>query len=180
MIMRTDLEGAALSLTQMPPTSSDVTSLPGAAVVARIRRVLLVSLIAALVYPAFIGASAGYCAGGVDGEGGFVDAAGRPVDTAPACVELTLKPSPLVYVGIVLIVLFAISRVLKAPDEAGALRILDRSLTGVCVLVAVAIVVSQVWFHLIPIADFMAGTASVLSPFPFGFIDVANTPLPVP
>ena len=169
-----------MSLTQTSPTASGVASFPGAAVVGRIRGVLIASLIAALVYPAFMGASAGYCAGGVDGEGGYVDAAGRPFDAAPACVELTLKPSPLVYVGIVLIVLFAISRVLKASHEAAALRILNRSLTGLSVLVAVAIVVSQVWFHLIPIADFMSGTASVLSPFPFGLIDVANTSLPVP
>ena len=168
-----------MSITQTSLTASGVASFPGAAVVGRIRGVLIASLIAALVYPAFMGASAGYCAGGVDGEGGFVDAAGRPVNTAPACVELTLKPSPLVYVCIALIVLFAISRVLKAPNEAVAMRILDRSVTGVCVLVGVAIVVSQVWFHLIPIADFMAGTASVVSPFPFGLIDVTNTPMPV-
>ena len=43
-----------------------------------------------------------------------------------------------------------------------------------------AVVVSQVWFHLIPLADFMAATASVLSPFAFGLIDVANTLFPVP
>jgi len=169
-----------LPLTQTPPISSEVASLPGATVVARIRRVLIVSLIAALAYPSFIGVGAGSCAGGIDGQGGFVDAAGRPVDTAPTCVELTLKPSPLVYLGVVIIVLFAISRVLKSSHEAAALRILDRSVTGVCVLVAVAIVVSQLWFHLIPIGDVLAGTTSVLSPFPFGFIDVANSPLPAP
>jgi len=102
------------------------------------------------------------------------------VDAAPQCVQLTLGTNPLVYLGIALIVLLAIGRVLRADDEIVAMRILDRSAAFVGLLVVVAIVVSQVWFHLIPITDFFAGASTVFSPFPFGSIDVSITPMPAP
>ncbi|WP_240642384.1 hypothetical protein [Microbacterium sulfonylureivorans] len=170
-----------MSITHEPHVAPDVASvLPGREVVARLRRVLIVSLAAALIYPAFMRASAGYCAGGFDGADGFVDAAGRPVDEAPTCIQLSLGPSPLVYFGIALIVLFAIDRVLKAADEPAALRILDRAAAGVVVLVLGAVVISQVWFHLIPIDEFMSGSFSFLSPFPFGFIESSTSPVTAP
>lgn len=56
--------------------------------VARIRRVLIGSLIAALVYPALMGARAGYCAGGVDG--GAFDAAGGPVGAARCSATIAM------------------------------------------------------------------------------------------
>jgi hypothetical protein len=180
-IERIDSEGeTTLSLTPAPPAPSDVASLPGRAVIGRIRRVLTVSLVAVLVYSVSMGASAGFCAGGVDADGGFIDAAGRAVDEAPRCVQLTMGPSPLVFLAIALILLFALGRVMNASDESVAVRILDRSAAGVVVLVIVAIVVSQVWFRMIPLEGFMAGTASIFSPFPFGFIEVTNTPMPAP
>lgn len=169
-----------MSLTQTPATSPHAASLPGAVVIGRIRRVLITSLIAAVLYPAFMRSSAGSCAGGVDGDGGFVDAAGRAINEAPRCVQLTLSPSPLVYVGIALIVLVGIGRVTKAPNESAALRTLDRSAVAVGLLVAVAIVVSQVWLRLVPVEDFLAGSASVFNPFPFGFIDIEDALLPTP
>jgi hypothetical protein len=91
-----------------------------------------------------------------------------------------MGPSPLVFLAIALILLFALGRVMKASDESVGLRILDRSASGVVLLVIVAIVVSQVWFRMIPLEDFVAGTAPVFSPFPFGFIEVTNTPMPAP
>lgn len=170
-----------MSIAPEPYAAADVTSdLPGRAVVARLRRVLIVSLFAALIYPAFMGASSSYCESGVDGSGGFADAAGRPVDEALSCIQLSLGPSPLVYFGIALIVLVAINRVLRAPGEAAALRILDRAAIGTGALVLVAVVVSQVWFRLIPITEFMSGSFSFLSPFPFGLIESSNAPLTVP
>ena len=56
--------------------------------VARIRRVLIGSLIAALVYPAFMGVRVGYCAGGVDG--GAFDAAGGPVGAARCSATIAM------------------------------------------------------------------------------------------
>jgi energy-converting hydrogenase Eha subunit E len=169
-----------VSTTRMPPKAAGIAALPGAAVVARIRRVLVVSLIAGLVYPLFMSGSRGRCAGGVDAPDGFTDTVAGSVGEATRCIVLTLGPSPLVYLGIVVIVLVALGRVIGASDERSALKILDRTMVGVGVLVVVAIVVSQVWLHMIPLEEFMAGSASVFSPFPFGFIDVANDPISGP
>lgn len=166
-----------MSLTQNPPSSAARTGLTDVAVIARIRRILIVAVIAALVYPTLMVGSSGYCPGGVDGNGGFIDASGRPIDEALPCVQLTLGPNPLVFVGIALIVLLALGRVMRAPDETAALRTLDRAAIGVAVLVVAAVVISVVWFRMIPIERFSSGSWSVFSPFPFGSIDVEITPM---
>lgn len=166
-----------MSLSQTSPETTPVAGLPGAPVVARIRRVLIVAVIAALVYPTLMVASRGYCPGGVDGSSGFIDASGRPVDEAPVCIQLTLGPSPLVYVGIAVIVLLALGRVMKASDEAAAFKTLNRASIAVGALVGIAIVVSHVWFFMIPMEGFSSGSWTVFSPFPFGNIAVTTTPL---
>lgn len=177
MMRRPTSKETVLSLAQTPPQPTTVAGLAGVAVIARIRRVLILAVIAAMIYPTLMVASSGYCPGGVDGNGGFIDASGRPVDEAPACVQMTLGPSPLVYIGIALIVLLAIGRVMRASDEPAALRTLDRAAIGVGVLVAAAVIVSVVWFSLVPLDQFSSGSWSVFSPFPFGVIDVEVTPM---
>ncbi|WP_017202923.1 hypothetical protein [Microbacterium algeriense] len=166
-----------MSLTQTAPKNVAGPGLPGIAIIAKIRRVLILAVIAALVYPSVMVASQTYCPGGVDGSGGFIDASGQPTDEAPVCIELTLAPSPLVYIGIAAIVLLALGRVMKANDESAAVQTLDRAGLGMGVFVVVAIVVSHVWFSLIPMESFSAHSWSVVSPFPFGNIDVTTTPL---
>lgn len=162
-----------MSLMQTPP---ETTALAGVAVIARIRRVLIVSVFAALAYTSVMAGTAGYCPGGVDGSGGFIDASGQAVDQALMCVKLELRPSILIYIGIGLIVLLAIGRVMKAPDELVALRILDRAAIAVGALAVVAAVVSGVWLRMIPIEEFTGGSWSVFSPFPFGVINVEIMP----
>lgn len=166
-----------MTLAPTPPNTTDAAGIPGIALVGKIRRVLIVSLIAALAYASLMVSSLSYCPGGFDGNGGYIDAEGRPVDYAPQCVDLALKPSPLVFVAIALIVFLAIGRVMKASDEATAQRTLDRAAIAVALLVVLAVVVSWVWFRMVPVEEFTAGTASILSPFPFGLIDVETTPL---
>ncbi len=166
-----------MSLAPISLNTAVVTGLPGAAVIAQIRRILIIAVIAALVYPTLMVASRGYCPGGVDGSGGFIDASGRPVDEAPVCIQLTLGPSPLVYVGIAVIALLALGRVMKASDEAGAFKTLNRASIAVGALVGIAIIVSHVWFFMIPMEGFSSGSWTVFSPFPFGSIDVTTTPL---
>lgn len=168
-----------MSLTQSSSNTTAGVGLPGAAVIAQIRRVLIIAVISALVYPTLMVASRGYCPGGVDGDGGFIDGSGRPVDEAPACIQLTLRPNSLVYLGIAVIVLLALGRVMKASDEAPALKTLNRASVGVGALIVVAIVVSHVWFFMIPMEGFSSDSWSVFSPFPFGVIDVTTTPLTI-
>ena len=96
------------------------------------------------------------------------------------CIDMVLKPSPLVFLGIALIVLLALGRVLKATGDASAIRTLDRAAAGLMILVVGALVYSQIWFAMIPLNDFMSGTFAILAPFPFGFIDVSNTVMSTP
>lgn len=159
------------------PAEPRVSALPGAAVIAGIRRALLWSVLAGVVYSAFMTGSMSYCPGGFDGSGGFVDSEGRSVDQAPVCVSMALQPSVLVYVGIAAIFLIALGRVTKAADERAALRTLERAMYGAGVLVVIALVVSHVWFQSIDLEQFTSGSWSVVSPFPLGVIDVSTEPL---
>lgn len=145
-----------------------------------IRRLVIVSVIAVFLYPVFMTASRGYCPGGFDGQGGFIDASGRAVDEAPRCIQLALGPSPLLYVGLALLVVLAIGRAMKAHDELAARRTLNRSAFAVVGIVVLAIVVSHVWFRLVPIEGFMSGSWVIFSPFPFGTIDVEIAPMTLP
>lgn len=169
-----------MPLLQDSAKGTDLGALPGATVIRRIRRVLVVSVLAALVFPAFMGGSRGRCFGGIDGEGGFVDSSGQAVDEAPRCVQLALGPNPLLFVGIALIVLLAIGRVIRAADEPAALRTLDRAAILVVVLVLAAAVISQVWFRMVPMEAFNSESWSLFSPFPFGIIDVEITRMTSP
>lgn len=168
-----------MSLTPHPAPQADtaVSGLPFAAVIAGIRRTLIWTIVAGLVYATFMTGSKGICPGGIDANGGFIDADGRSVEQAPLCVTLTLRPSVFVYVGIALIVLIAIGRVAKAPDERAALKTLERAIQGAGLLVAVALVVSHVWFQLTPLEHFSSGSWTYFSPFPFGVIDVVTEPM---
>ncbi|MCB8043800.1 hypothetical protein JM654_04775 [Microbacterium oxydans] len=147
--------------------------------IAEIRRVLITTLVAVFVYSSLMVASRSYCPGGVDGSGGFIGSSGQPTDQAPVCIDLTLSPSPLVYIGIAAMVLITLGRVMKASDEHTALTTLNRAAIGVSALVALAIIVSLVWFFLIPMEGFTSGSWTVFSPFPFGNIDVTTTPMTV-
>ncbi len=167
-----------MSLASTTPATT-TTGLPGVAIIAEIRRVLITTLVAVFVYSSLMVASRSYCPGGVDGSGGFIDSSGRPTDQAPVCIDLTLRPSPLVYIGIAAIVLITLGRVMKVSDERAPLRALNRAANGIAALVAVAIVVSLVWFFLIPMEGFTSDSWTVFSPFPFGNIDVTTTPMTV-
>ncbi|WP_168441049.1 hypothetical protein [Microbacterium sp. K27] len=166
-----------MSLAPTTPATAAATGLPGIAIIAEIRRVLVTALLAVFVYSSVMVASRSYCPGGFDGSGGFIDSEGQPTDQAPVCIDLALRPSPLIYIGIAAIVLITLGRVMKASDEASALKALNRAAIGVAALVGLAIVVSHVWFFQIPMEGFTSGSWTVFSPFPFGSIDVTTAPL---
>ena len=171
-----------MSLTPPPAPQADTTvsGLPGAVVIAGIRRTLIWTIVAGLVYATFMSGGKGICPGGIDANGGFLDADGRSVDQAPLCVSLSLRPSVFVYVGIALIVLIALGRVAKASDERAALRTLTRAIQGAGLLVAIALVVSHVWFQLTPLEQFSSDSWTYFSPFPLGVIDVSTNPMTGP
>lgn len=171
-----------MSLTPSPAPQPDTTAagLPGAVVIIGIRRLLIWSLVAGVLYSSLMSGGKAVCPGGIDADGGFIDADGRSVEQAPMCVSLALRPSVFVYVGLALIVLIALGRVAKASDERAALRTLERAIQGSGLLVAIALVVSHVWFQLIPLEQFSSSSWSVFSPFPLGVIDVVIEPMTGP
>lgn len=93
---------------------------------------------------------------------------------------LTLGPNPLTFGAFAVIIIVMLSRVLStAHTETDAVRIIDRSGRIVVVLAAVSVVVSQIWFGLIPVSDWTPTRSySFLSPFPFGSVDLSITPTP--
>ncbi|MEJ1088815.1 hypothetical protein WDU99_10840 [Microbacterium sp. Mu-80] len=168
-----------MSLLTDRDASSPATSLPGVEVVARIRRLLVVGVIAALGYSMFMPASKGYCPGGVTAEG-FIDAAGDPTDVAPSCVSLTLQPSPLIFAAIAVIAFWALTRVMRhAADVPSAIRVIDRSAAAIIIVAVASVAISQIWFALIPITDW-DGTGAFFYPFPFGSVDMVISSMQTP
>ena len=167
--------------TTVDPTVTSATSLlPGAAVIARIRRLLYVTIATGVLYSTFtIGMKAG-CPGGVDANGGFIDANGNPTDFPPDCVTLNLGPSPIILILIAGVVLWALGRVLhRADSEASAMRILDRAAIAVIIIAAVSLLIAHVWFALIPLYG-VDDTGTYYWPFPFGSVNMQTSPMPAP
>lgn len=129
-----------------------VSTLPGAAVLWRVRRLLGWALGAGFAYSVLGGGSRSFCPGGFTGDGGYLDATGRPTDAAPQCVSVTLEPAGLVYVMIAIVVLATVTGVARhAVDETEAVRRLDRAAVGIVGFVAVWTVVTHMSFTSIPL-----------------------------
>ncbi|MFK4730482.1 hypothetical protein ROT00_12400 [Agromyces mediolanus] len=154
-----------------------LSTLPGATIIRRIRRLLLWGLGTALVYAGLSAASKGLCRGGVSGDGGFVDGDGQTSSAVPLCVNLVLRPSPIVYVAIAAIVLIALTLVLRrAVDEASALRTLDRAVILIVAVTAAWLALTLVSFMSIPL-DSWDGGEQFWIPFTFGNVDIDVSPM---
>lgn len=72
----------------------------------------------------------------------------------PQCISLTLQPRIFVLAAIVIIVFTAISRVINTADtdEAGV-RMLDLAAIVIMSIVGASILISHVWFWMIPLDD---------------------------
>lgn len=157
--------------------SAALSTLPGAAVIRRIRRLLIWAIGAGVVYGTFGTASRGSCPGGFTGDGGFIDANGDATAVAPQCVQLNLRPSGIVFVVIAVIVIWAITRVLRqATDEAAAMRILDRAVIVIVTGVAAWMVLTLVSFLSIPL-DQWDGSAPFWFDFTLGVVEVDQSPM---
>ncbi|SEN68920.1 hypothetical protein [Cryobacterium luteum] len=166
-----------MSLSLQPEGVQEADALPVRPVVARIRRLIVLAMFAALGYSAFTVASKGYCPGGVNADGTFIDAAGNVTELSPSCINLTLQPSVFIYIGIFAIVIGALTFVLRrASDVPAALRYLNRGALTVVVLAVASVAISQIWFAMIPITDWN-GAGTFFYPFPFGSVDLTITPM---
>lgn len=166
-----------MSQTSRSEISLKASSLPGVEIVARVRRLLVVGLVAAVGYSVFMTGSKGYCPGGVNTDGSFIDAAGNATDTAPMCVNLTLQPSGLVFIAVAAVAFGAITMVLRrAADVPSAIRYLDRAAAAIAILTVASVAISQIWFAMIPITDW-DGTGTFFYPFPFGSVKLDTEPM---
>lgn len=158
----------------------EANGLPGTLVLTRIRRLIIVAVLAAVGYVVLMSASKVYCPGGMNSEGEFVDAMGAVVEVAPSCISLTLRPSVLVYLAIAAIVIGVVTKIIRrATDQHAAFQYIDRGAAAIAILVVASIVVSQVWFAMIPITDWDGGE-TFFYPFPIGSVDLVISPMPTP
>lgn len=133
---------------------------------------IVVAAFAAFAYYVLMTSSKGFCAGGVAGDGRFIDSAGNVIASAPPCIQLTLRPSGVIFIAIVAIVIGALTLVLRrARSESDAIKYLNRATAAIGILVAASILISHVWFWTIPITEW-SGSGVILFPFPFGSVDV--------
>ncbi|WP_308798958.1 hypothetical protein [Agromyces silvae] len=157
--------------------TAEMSTLPGASTLLRTRRLIVAALVTAFLYNLVMTASRGGCPGGVTGDGGYLDANGQPTDTVPMCANLTLGPSWWVFAAIALIVVLAITRVLKrASDQRTAARILDRAAILIFAIAGASVLIGYVWFFAIPLESVTEGGTVVL-PFLFGSVDLTVTPI---
>jgi hypothetical protein len=165
------------TLDRQPGT--ELSTLPGASILRRTRSLLYSALGAAFAYSVLSVASKGGCPGGISADGGFLDAEGRPTETAQNCINVTLQPSAIVYVAIAVIVLVAITRVLRRADSAAtAFRMLDRAAILLIAVTAIWLVITQVSFWMIPLDQWDGGEFFPI-PFTFGNVEVDITPMQV-
>jgi hypothetical protein len=151
-----------------PPTKT--SQLPGARVLRRARRLMVIGVVTALAYTVLLLGSKGAAAGGVDGSGGFVDADGNPTTHTPTVVNATLHASPVMYFVFAAIVFFAIGRVLRrASDEAAAVRALDRAMLVLVGVAIVSLIAAYVWFFALP-PSYWVHDGVVIQPFPFATV----------
>ncbi|MET0991828.1 MAG: hypothetical protein ABWX66_05480 [Lacisediminihabitans sp.] len=131
-----------------------------AAVLARVQSLLTFSFAALVLYSVMVASRTGSLGRGTD-AGSF---------------SLTLHPSPLIYFAVGLVLCRTIPSVLRrAASETEAARIIRRSTITVGVIVFVSIVVSVLWFALIP-TETLAHPGLLHSPFPFGTADFSVEP----
>ncbi|MGK9146436.1 hypothetical protein KXS11_02255 [Plantibacter flavus] len=151
---------------------------PWVPVVSAVRSLVIVGLIASFLYGVLTTAGRGFCPGGATGDGGFIDADGAPTDTAPQCISLALTPSLVVFVAFGGIVLWALTVVARrALTEAAALRVIKRSMIAIVVVLVASVVISHVWFALLPVDEWDGVNTFFVYPFPFGSVSLDISPM---
>jgi hypothetical protein len=167
-----------MTLTEV--AGSRLSSVPGSVVIARIRRLIVRTVVVAIGYAVVTNAMRIACPGGFAGDGRFVDAHGDVTSAAPQCITATLAPSAYALIGMAVVVLWSLSRVLNSADStASAVRILDRATRAVTLLGVACAVISHVWFSVLPFGDWNGlDPFTYFLPFPFGAVTVEIAPQP--
>ncbi|WP_022890379.1 hypothetical protein [Agromyces italicus] len=154
---------------------ASLSTLPGATVIRRIRRMAFAALGTALVYSVIGAATRGGCVGGSTADG-FMEVNGSAADITPTCVQLTLRPSWIVFVAIAVTVIVAITLILRpGRSEASALRIIDRAVAVMIAGTLAWAALTMVSFFAIPLDPPSPGEPFMI-PFTLGQVEVDLTP----
>jgi hypothetical protein len=158
--------------------------LPGREVVARIRRLLVLSLITVSGYSWATTAGRAHCPGGmtVDSSGAtrYLDADQRITDAVPTCANLALGPTWVVPAAIAVIVLVTLGRVLRhSATERDAGDRLRRAGLAIGALAIGAVLVAHAVFWSVPLLEWDGGELSYPASFPVGSIELTIKELPI-
>ena len=136
------------------------STLDAAAVLTRVQRLLTFTFAALVLYSFTVGTRTGSVGSGSDAAG----------------YALTLRPSPIVYVIVGLVVSWTIPAILrKAQTAPDAARIVRRSTITIGAVVFGSMVISVLWFALIQ-PETLAPPAGQMYPFPFGAVEFRSDP----
>jgi len=158
-----------MTLTPDQPLTAE---LPGAAILVSVCRLLMWALVSAIGYSMLMTGSRGACAGRMTSGDAPVEPSTGTAGTDQSCVQLLLTPSPFVYVVLMAIVLVGVvvaSR--KVSTEADLQRILNRVAIFSAAFAVFCLVVSQIWFALIPL-DGWNGQGTFFTPYLVGDVEL--------
>ncbi|SDY54455.1 hypothetical protein SAMN05216554_0656 [Herbiconiux ginsengi] len=141
------------------------------------RNVIIWVVFWAVAYSIGTTASKGLCAGGGTVYGGFVDSDGQPTDAVPQCTHLTMSPSWVVYLALVVILVVALTRAARrAGTQAAAVRMPQRAALAVALVAACSSALSLLCFFALPV-DGTSGAVSSWLPFPFATVTFEQVPI---
>jgi hypothetical protein len=150
-------------VTHIPETAVAPT-LPGRAVLAASRRLVVVAVLAGVAYSLLSTGSRGGPAV-TSGSGHLMS------------VDLVLRPSPVVHLALGVVYVVAVQWALaRAVDEAHALRLFRRAMLVVVLLAVGSAVIADLWFFSAPLAGWPE-PGSWIAPFPFAAQDVSVSPV---
>ncbi|WP_085369032.1 hypothetical protein [Leifsonia sp. NCR5] len=146
----------------------ELSRLPAGPILVRLRRVLITTGIAAVVYTMLCTGSVGACS-----DSGASDGV---VQTT--CRNIALRPSWLVYAAFAVILFVVIGRIARnSATVTDALRLLDRAAGLIIAIALVSGAIALTWMMLFPI-DTLADGGTIVFPFPFGSPELTVTHQP--
>ena len=162
--------GAVMTLT---PDQTGAAVLPGAAILVSVRRLLMWALLSGIGYSLLLRGSKGACSGGMTSSDAPFEPSTGSAGADASCVHLQLTANPFVFIvlmAIVLVGLIVASR--KATTETELHRILNRFAIIAAAFAAFCLIVSQIWFALIPL-DGWNGEVTFFTPYLVGDVDIS-------
>jgi hypothetical protein len=146
---------------------------PEATLRSREWNVMSASVVGLIAYAFFSVASKGFCPGGFNSDGSYVDGDGNRTDAAPMCLNLTLQPSWLVVVLVVLLAVVVVSA--SRRPGANAVIVLGSGIAAIALVIVAALVITHVAFWSYPITEWRFGDA-VSFPVPLP-VDIEIAPM---